>query len=434
MKKMLDEEMPQSAASRRAMASMLLLWIFFSCVVTSVFWFWAFRSDMFRSLLIPQPETAAAAPITAPQSVSLVHSENRTETPVWAGTDISKKSGSTAKPSRIAAYPAPLPVATAGSESLMNRLPELRPLTQEHNTQSADFQYKSGIQTPNLSSETQLAAAPAPIRPIPVPMSAVARDQSTTVACPAAVEIASVAEIIKPNPVRTLTFGPTVGLSSEEFRALNGATVGATVNWHFSRHWGVRSAFLYSYLRPSPSTRPVASLRAREYADATGNYAMLDSYGHLLDPETGLPTVANKVYVPLQRLNRFEIPMMVYAQIFKRVRLMAGPTMSYSLSVQADKVYALDRVVSNAANDRSAEKIDELASGEIKPWQLGFQSGIGVRLGDRFEMDFNYRINSIRTYSRVIYDYDGSLLEYAPQRAGQINNLTIFTLNGIMFF
>lgn len=251
---------------------------------------------------------------------------------------------------------------------------------------------------------------------------------------PERIDVAGIVEIIKPRRLRPVTFGPTIGLASEHFSTLNGATIGGSVNWHFAKYWGLRSSVLYNYLRPSPNTRPVTSLRAQEYADATGNYTLLDPYGHLIDPQTGMSTATNKVYVPLQRLNRFEAPLMVYGQIFKRLRLMAGPTVSYSLSVQADKVYALDRVVSNSASERSADKVDALAADEVKRWQLGFQSGIGLRLGDRLEMDFLYRINSIRTYSRVLYDYDGSLLEYAPQRSAQINNLTIFTLNGIMFF
>ncbi|MEI6409487.1 MAG: hypothetical protein WCR52_08895 [Bacteroidota bacterium] len=271
---------------------------------------------------------------------------------------------------------------------------------------------------------------------LPLPLGRVVRSTNLNLYPPPMhVDAGAVVEVMKPRHVRSLTFGPTIGLSSERFSTLNGATIGTSINWHFAKYWGLRSSLLYSYLRPSPNTRPVASLRAQQYADATGNNNLLDPYGHLIDPQTGMSTEANKVYVPLQRLNRFEAPLMVYGQILKRLRLMAGPTLSYSLSVQADnKVFALDRVVSNSASERDAGKVDALAADEIKRWQLGFQTGIGLRLGDRLELDFLYRINSIRTYSRVLYDYDGSLLEYAPQRSAQINNLTIFTLNGIMFF
>jgi len=34
----------------------------------------------------------------------------------------------------------------------------------------------------------------------------------------------------------------------------------------------------------------------------------------------------------------------------------------------------------------------------------------------------------------VLYQYNGAFLEYAPKRTGQINNSSIFTLNGTLFF
>jgi hypothetical protein len=111
-----------------------------------------------------------------------------------------------------------------------------------------------------------------------------------------------------------------------------------------------------------------------------------------------------------------------------------GPTISYTHTVQVEKVYALDQIV-YSASDRSNDKaVNSLAGDEVKRWQLGLQTGVGMRLGDRFELDFFYRINSIRTYSRSLYQYNGTSLEYAPERAGQLNNSSIFTLNGTLFF
>ncbi len=240
--------------------------------------------------------------------------------------------------------------------------------------------------------------------------------------------------IIPQHTTRRLVFGPSIGIFTERFRTLNGASIGGVVDYRTSARWGLTASLFYSYLRPAPSTRPVASLSALNYAKATGNLSLLDSYGRLVDPQTGLSTASSKVYVPLERLDRFEMPVMAYVQFFRRLRYFLGPTISYTQSVEVDKVFALNQVVFQASDRSNDKAVNSLAENEVKRWQLGLQTGLGMRLGDRFELDFFYRVNSIRTYSRVLYQYNGAYLEYAPTRAGQINNSSIFTLNGTLFF
>jgi hypothetical protein len=240
--------------------------------------------------------------------------------------------------------------------------------------------------------------------------------------------------IIPQHTTRRLVFGPSIGIFTERFRTLNGASIGGVVDYRTSAKWGLTASLFYSYLRPAPSTRPVASLSALNYAKATGNLSLLDSYGRLVDPQTGLSTASSKVYVPLERLDRFEMPVMAYVQFFRRLRYFLGPTISYTQSVEVDKVFALNQVVFQASDRSNDKAVNSLAENEVKRWQLGLQTGLGMRLGDRFELDFFYRVNSIRTYSRVLYQYNGAFLEYAPKRTGQINNSSIFTLNGTLFF
>jgi hypothetical protein len=240
--------------------------------------------------------------------------------------------------------------------------------------------------------------------------------------------------IIPQHTTRRLVFGPSIGIFTERFRTLNGASIGGVIDYRTSAKWGLTASLFYSYLRPAPSTRPVASLSALNYAKATGNLSLLDSYGRLVDPQTGLSTASSKVYVPLERLDRFEMPMMAYVQFFRRLRYFLGPTISYTQSVEVDKVFALNQVVFQASDRSNDKAVNSLAENEVKRWQLGLQTGLGMRLGDRFELDFFYRVNSIRTYSRVLYQYNGAFLEYAPKRTGKINNSSIFTLNGTLFF
>jgi hypothetical protein len=428
MQTMLDKEMPLQRKRRRRSVLALLLLMLGTCLLTSAGWWTALHMQWIGPVV---PADKVAMVVVHEQRENWKEDQRQVQIQNQVQTQVQE--------------PAHIQVQVQGQYQTQTR-DQYHPLKQVQ-TQSlvalpksvdAENVFGNHINAPSLA-QTEIASIVSGVIPterLPLPLAPVVTTTWPGLKPPPArIDAAGIIAVIKPRHVRPITFGPTLGLASEQFSTINGATIGGSVNWHFAKHWGLRSSLLYSYLRPSPNTRPVASLRAQEYADATGNYNLLDTYGHLIDPQTGMSTATNKVYVPLQRLNRFEAPLMVYGQILKRLRLMAGPTMSYSLSVQADnKVYALDRVVSNNASERNADKVDALAADEIRRWQLGFQTGIGLRLGDRLEMDLLYRINSIRTYSRVLYDYDGSLLEYAPQRSAQINNLTIFTLNGIMFF
>lgn len=240
--------------------------------------------------------------------------------------------------------------------------------------------------------------------------------------------------LLPAHPVRHLVFGPSMGIFTERFQRMNGASIGALVDFRPSNRWGIVSGIYYSYLKPSPSTRPVASLSAVNYAKATGSDYLLDDKGQLLDPATGQSTPATKVYVPLERLDRLEMPVLGYVQFFHRFRYFFGPTISYTHRVEAHKVYALNEVIYRTKDRSDDRAVNNLAKNEVHRWQLGLQSGFGVRLGDRFELDLFYRLNSIRTYNRVFYKYNGAFLEYAPQGSGQINNSSVFALNGTLFF
>jgi hypothetical protein len=227
--------------------------------------------------------------------------------------------------------------------------------------------------------------------------------------------------------------GAMLGVSTETFSMLNGATLGLAVDWKKGA-FGLRSGLNYNYIRPSAGERPVAALQARKYAVATGNLDLITMSGFVVDPATGQTTGATKVYLPLVRIDRFEMPLMPYVELLRRVRLFAGPVVNYTKSVQVEKVFAVNQVVSTGASDRDGQgAINGLATNELRRWQLGGQAGMGLRLGEKFELSLFYRANTIRTHSKVNFDYNGSYLEYAPQKS-KINNSDLFTLNGTLFF
>ncbi len=252
---------------------------------------------------------------------------------------------------------------------------------------------------------------------------------------PSTVEIETKTTRIKPVRKNNGRFhlGTTLGVSTEVFSMLNGATLGIAFDWK-KGYFGIRSGINYNYIRPSPSERPVAALQASKFAKATGNLDLISLGGYVVDPLTGQTTGATKVYLPLARINRFEMPVMPYIQLFRRINLMAGPVLSYTASAQVEKVFALNQVVYRGASDRDDQSaLNSLASDEIKNWQLGAQAGVGYHLSQKFEIGLQYRVSQIRTHSKVKFDYNGSYLEYAPTKS-KINNSAIFNLYGTLFF
>ncbi|MBV6438545.1 MAG: hypothetical protein EPGJADBJ_00169 [Saprospiraceae bacterium] len=228
------------------------------------------------------------------------------------------------------------------------------------------------------------------------------------------------------------SFGLTAGLSSEQLSSLNGFTGGAVANWQFHRKWGLRSGIQYAQYRFPGDERPVVTLDALEYADATGNIVNLNTGGS----GTPSPNVSSpEVLVPVEQLRQLEMPLLAYWQPLLPLRIFAGITTSYALSAEASNTsYANNQTYLTA--DKAAQKnLDDLTSSTLSRWQMHLQTGAGVRISRRFELDAFYRYGFPQTAADPItLDQNGQYDPSPSQPADNAGASHFFLLNGIWFF
>lgn len=243
------------------------------------------------------------------------------------------------------------------------------------------------------------------------------------------------ASITKKNPEpKRWSFGLAAGLASEKFSSINGFSAGAAVDWQFARKWGLRSGLQYVQHRISGQSRPVVSLAALEYVNATGNQdVLLDNSG---SPVTSPSTTPSTVAVPVERLRQLEIPMLAFWQPVRPLRVFGGLSMNYTFSAKASAESYANNTSYFADSKQAQNNLNELATSNLRHWQTNLLTGLGVRLGKRFELDAFYQYGTpdprINTDSGTFDPTTGGTTgEIIGQRKGATHN---FLLNGILFF
>ncbi len=242
-------------------------------------------------------------------------------------------------------------------------------------------------------------------------------------------------EITKKQPTqKRWSFGLSAGLASDNLSTVNGFSAGAAVNWQFARKWGLRSGLHYAQYRLSAEERPVVSLEADQYADATGNLVDLDTSGGGLN--TPVPSVSSpEVLVPVERLRRLEMPLLLYWQPVRPLRIFGGISMNYTFSAKASAESFVNNDSYFADTKQAQSNLNELATSNLRRWQANLQTGFGIHLGKRFELDVFYQYaipdmkkgNDMGTFNPSM----GNAGEAIEQRKGATHN---FLLNGILFF
>jgi len=239
-------------------------------------------------------------------------------------------------------------------------------------------------------------------------------------------------KIKKKNKDRNWTFGVTTALASESFSKINGFSIGGTVNWQFARKWGLRSGLQYAQYRLSATERPVVSLDAEKYADATGNFTILDTMGSVNNPTPSVPSP--EVLVPVEKLRHLEMPLLVYWQPVRPLRIFGGISTAYTLSAKASSQNYANNQLYYANNATAQKNLDELTSQTLSRWNTSWQAGIGVRLGRHLEVGAFYKqgFNSLGNGSTEQLDVTNIPSADPISSSGRSNNY--FLLNGIWFF
>ena len=237
----------------------------------------------------------------------------------------------------------------------------------------------------------------------------------------------------KKQQTRQLRIGATLGLATERFAVTNSLLAGATLDWMPLRHWGLRSGMMYDRYRPSGFARPIAEINADEYADATRNYAFLFNNGVYV-PGTS-EALGLDVALPVTMMQRLRAPLLAYWQPAKWFRTYGGASFSYTMRVHtSSKGLAFDSELVGARSPSSLAKVDKLATQELPRFQAQLQTGFGIRLGKRWEVEMAYR-QSAKIQFKSLFEKrieDGQAVSVMGN--SRKPNHQFFSLGGIYFF
>jgi len=244
---------------------------------------------------------------------------------------------------------------------------------------------------------------------------------------------------VKKTSSKRWVFGATSAISTEEFNSINGFTTGLTIDWKFARKWGLRTGAFYNIHTPQGKYRPVASVLASDYRSTV--------YGDVIVVEvaTGLevtntPTnslYGDNVYIPVNRLQRVEVPLTVFWQAAKPLKIIGGLSLTRTLLAKADNQnYSGDYILKLV--DRTAEDgASKLSSSELDNWSADAMLGAGVRIGRSFEVGFSAKMplskfpgiaNPSQSNPNASFAGDRSLGSTRKQ------NGPVFSLYGTLFF
>lgn len=234
---------------------------------------------------------------------------------------------------------------------------------------------------------------------------------------------------LTPQPFRrTLAFGLTCGVSTEQFHAFNGAHVGAVVDWNFAPQMGLRSGLAYVYYQPSIEARPTSQVSLNSFAVASGNYNLINN--------VIVSSIDEAVFIPLHRFHRIEAPLMAYWEPINRLRLYSGFRMSYLISAKVNEAYApIAEDVVGPTSDSKAEELNDFITKNVDRWDVNFKSGIGYALTRRLEMSASVQ-GPFRFPGRKIFLKDAKDADPYQITSNSAPNQTnwLFTFSGILFF
>ncbi len=237
-------------------------------------------------------------------------------------------------------------------------------------------------------------------------------------------------------------FGVTSGISTEQFNKINGFSTGVTVDWKFARKWGLRTGAMYNMHTPQEKYRPVASVRSADYrSNVDGGIILLDiSTGQEVTNVTGSnfygDSLGGNVFIPVNRLQRLEVPVTVFWQAARPLKIIAGLSLTRTLSTKADKQnYSGDYILK--LSDRTAEDgASKLSSSELDNWSADAMIGAGVRLGRSFELGLSAKMPLSKFPGLAKTNQAGTNAGLADQSLGSTRkqNGPVFSLFGILFF
>ena len=237
--------------------------------------------------------------------------------------------------------------------------------------------------------------------------------------------------------------GATSAISTERFSTINGFSTGITVDWSFARKWGLRTGAFYNIHTPHAKYRPVASVGSDYYTSRVdGNVIILNgTTGNEVVNLTGTnfynDSLTGNVFIPVSRLQRIEIPISVFWQAAKPLKIFAGTSLSRTLSAKADRQNYSGEYILQLTDQSAEDDASRLSSSELDHWKMDAMVGVRVKLSKMFELGFSAKMpfSDFKAFKSVYSEnsFNSGLTNdhvgYTRQR-----NTPVFSLFGTLFF
>jgi hypothetical protein len=391
-----------------------------------------------KATAIPAAPPATPAPVSAATPTNLTErdADVHTSTPPAINSEINS-AAATPSPVLIPAPTAPTePDADIQASTPPATSPEIKTAAAASAPVLADAPTTPAEQNtePNASNPPATNAEVAPVAAMPSPVLA-------SVPTPTTVEqgAAPATPII---PVRenkkSLSWGATVGVLSETTPGYAGATAGLVAEWQPGKRWGLRSGLAYQFHLLRDEDRPITSVTTAAYAEATGDQTIFDNAFTVSSSDFTVP-----VYVPVSRLHRLEIPLQVFWQPTRNVRLYAGASIGANFYAQTASRSLKNGKIYDVQEGTPARNLNQEVSRQIRGGQIGWNVGISYQPTKRIELGLFFQ-NPVTSkhaepqFQDVAAPNTSNALDVlrtlTAERQGTVNGRSVFQLSATAFF
>jgi len=384
MREMLDREMPQQPQHR-------LLWWWFALVLLplAVFGTWKWlnadsQGDTPSALPLVEAPRAIAGNEPASTTNNIVdHSNDQNE--VQNATKASSLRSVTATPhskQHVERNP-----GTAAPLVAYSQAPVQTTHTDIMQVQDASIEPKSGTAEKSLFSTTSL--------PIQTPDIQLEIATSTSIAV---FGLAKPPKPVKPVAGNPWAIGAISAISCERFNQVNGFSTGINVDRKIAPKWGLRGGLLYNIYTPQEKTRPVATVLPEAYAsNIAGKVTILNSstgqeVSGLSNASFYADSIHGNIFIPVNRMQRLEVPIAVFWQPVQALKVFAGFHFSRTLKTRADRINYAGNYILQLADRSAEESVNKISSNELNNWRADAALGVGISAGRHLEFGITGRM------------------------------------------
>lgn len=202
---------------------------------------------------------------------------------------------------------------------------------------------------------------------------------------------------IKPSRQSPWAVGAITAVSCERFNQINGFSTGINIDRKIAPKWGVRSGLLYNIYTPQEKTKPVASVMPDAFAaNIVGRVIILNSStGQELAGMSNAnfyDSLSSNVFIPVNRMQRLEIPLAVFWEPVRVMKVFAGLHLSRTLKTRADRNNYTGNYVLQMADRSAEEAVNKLSSNELNKWQADAALGLGFTASKHLEFGVSGRM------------------------------------------